>query len=180
MRPRLRPILPRVHGGVGADETLLPAGRRPFRIVPIQCLLVAGPFVAEKLAEGLQTATAGNQAIPEIMSDFVAKMAQQSAIRLLLQGALLLAMDIVRLGDVDGNQSVVVTGEHALGIAAVPVLEKLERQPRTPVSVLGRNRQAQAEQRVEHAPLGDLQAEPRDAVALAGYVGNGPVQPART
>ena len=62
------------------------------------------------------------------MADLVAEMPQKSAVRLLLQRALLLPVHIVRFRDIDGDQSIVVPGEHALGIAVAGVLEKLERQ----------------------------------------------------
>src|ERR1700732_1241315 len=118
-----------MHGGVGTDEILFPTSRWSCRIVPIQRLSIVRALVAEKLAEGVAPRAAGNQNVPEIVSNLVTEMTQQGAVRLLLQGALLLAMNVIRLGNVDGDQSVVVAGEHPFRIAVARILEELEREP---------------------------------------------------
>src|ERR1700691_1933939 len=57
VRPRLCPVLPRVHGGIGADEVVLPVRRRTVPIVPFQRTLVIGALVAEGGAEGFGQGT---------------------------------------------------------------------------------------------------------------------------
>src|SRR6202522_1068711 len=82
MGPGLGPILPRMHGCVGADEILLSPRGRSFRVVPLQGLLIVGALVAEKFAKGLQLGTARNQPNPKIMANLTAKMPQSGAVGL--------------------------------------------------------------------------------------------------
>src|ERR1700691_5151236 len=114
------------------------------------------------------------------MTDLMTEMPQKGAVRLPPQGTFLLPVDIVGLGDIERNQSVVVTGEHALGVAVGVILEKFECQSLRLIVALRDHRQAQTEQGVQHAALGDLQAEPGEGIALGGKIGYYPVQPART
>ncbi len=93
----------------------LPAQRRPVPVVPLERRLVIGPLVAEGGAESLQQRTVGDETVPEVMADLVTEVPQKSAVRLLLQGAFLLPVDVVGLRDIEGDQSVVVTGQHSLG-----------------------------------------------------------------
>src|SRR5450631_955626 len=111
-----------MHGGVGADETLLPVFGRTLGVMPVKRLLIVGTLVPEDFAEGIQLAAVGDQPIPEIVSYLMTEMSQKRAIGFFLERALLLAMHIVRLGNVDGNQSIVVPGQHAPGVAIRGIL----------------------------------------------------------
>src|SRR5208337_5559740 len=113
------------------------------------------------------------------MADFVAEMAQERAIGLLPQRALLLAMDVVRLGNVHGDQSIVVSREYALSIAIAGILQKLKCQSGTAITVLGCYRQPEFEQGIQHSALGELQAMPRSRVPGTGKIRNDPTQATR-
>ena len=152
---------------------------RSLTVVPLERLLIVGALVAEDRRKASSCGPFENQPIPKIVSDLMAKMPQKSAVRLFLQRALLFAMHIVSFGNVDGDQPIVVSREYALGIAIRGVLQKLKREP-----VACRRSSAlsaaQAEQRVQHAPLGDLESEPCHHVALDGQIGNNAIQSARS
>ena len=168
VRPGLRPVLPGVHGGVRADEVTLPAQRRPVPVVPLERRLVIGPLVAEGGAESLQQGTVGNQTVPEVMADLVTEVPQKSAVRLFLQGAFLLPVDVVGLRDIEGDQSVVVTGQHSLRVAVGVILEEFEGESLRVILALRDHRQAKTQQGIQHAPFCDLEAEPGDGVAIGG------------
>jgi hypothetical protein len=51
--PGLGPVFPGVHGGVGADERLLPAGGRAAVVVALLSLGVVRPLVAEQRAKSI-------------------------------------------------------------------------------------------------------------------------------
>ena len=130
VRPGFRPILPRMHGRIRADEALFPIRGRSLVIVPVECLLVVRALISEELSERIQLLCLCNQTIPIIVTYLVSEVSEQGAIRLMLPRALLLAFDVVRFGDVDGDQSVVMAREDSTRITVSRVLEKFERQSR--------------------------------------------------
>ena len=108
-----------------------------------------------------------------IVRDLVAEMAEQRAIRLAHLMAAALALGVVGLGEIDGDEPVVVSGEHRLGAVG----EKIEGEA---VRILepGDERQAQLQERVEQAVLRGLQHAPMDEVVRQRQVGDGAVVPA--
>src|ERR1700733_8122616 len=117
MRPGFRPILPGMHGGVGADEILLPAYPRPGFVVSLQRLLIVLAFIAEGIPEVSKVLTIGDQHIPIIVPYLMAKMPQKSAVGLFLQSALPLSVHIICLGNINGDQSIIVSRKHAFRVA---------------------------------------------------------------
>ena len=101
------------------------------------------------------------------MPDLVPEVPQKSAVRLILRGALLLPMHIVRFRDIDGDQSIVVSGQHALCIAVAGVFQEFKPQACRTRGPLGLYRQLQPQKRVKHAPLRDFQPEPGEAISIA-------------
>src|SRR5579863_4236677 len=139
--PRLSPIFPGMHGRIGADETLFPTRWGTLAVVALQGLLIIRALVAEKLAKIGDAGTVQDQPIPEIVANLVTEMPQKGAVWFLLQRALCLAMHIVRLGDIDGDQSIVMTCEYTLGIPGTRILQELEREARAGDTVLRFDRQ---------------------------------------
>src|ERR1700691_6569506 len=76
VRPGFRPVLPRMHGGIGADEIALPVRRRTVPIMSLQSHRVVGAFVAEGRAEGRKLRTGRDQPIPEVMADLMTEVPQ--------------------------------------------------------------------------------------------------------
>ncbi len=146
--------------------------------MPVECLLIVRALIAEERAEVREERPVSDELVPEVMADFVAEMPQKRAIGLLLQGTLPLAMHIVGFRDVNGDEAVIVTGEHPLGIAVRRVLEELEGQAAV-VAVLRLDRKIQAHERIEQAALRDLEPEPGDLVSFRGQIGNDAIQAAR-
>ena len=74
MRPRFRPILPRMRAGVGADVPALPVCGRTLPVIPLERGIVVYLFIAEELAELVQPRRPGDELIPIVMSNLVAQM----------------------------------------------------------------------------------------------------------
>src|SRR3954466_6017420 len=83
MRPGFREILPGMHGGVHADEIFLPVGWGALAVMALERLVIILPVIAEQSPKTWQdSGVRGHQPVPEIVPDLVAKMSQQSTIRL--------------------------------------------------------------------------------------------------
>ena len=80
--PGLGPVFPGMGAGVGADKPLLPVGGRSLLVMALEGLGVVFPLVAETLAEIAPGGAVLDQPVPVIMSDLMAKMPQQRAVRL--------------------------------------------------------------------------------------------------
>src|SRR5208283_5297941 len=163
-----------------ADKSKLPIRRRTLEVMPLQRFLIVGTLIAKDCSASVQLRAGQDQSIPKIMSDFMAEVAQERAVGFFLERALLFALDVVRFGNVDGDQSVIVSGQYALGIAIGGILQKLKRQPGIAVTALRNDRQPESEQSVYHAALGELQSEPRCGVAQGGKIRNDPIQATRS
>ena len=102
VRPGLGPVLPGMHGGVGADVRLRPVGGRPLLVVALERLGVAGPLVAEQLrGKRVEPGGAPDQPVPVVVADLVAEVAQQRAVGLVHGVPDLLALGVVGLLHVD-------------------------------------------------------------------------------
>ena len=97
-------------------------------------------------------------------------MAEQRAVGLSHLMSSPLALGVVGLGEVDGDEPVVVAGEHRLGAVGEKIEGEAGRvlEPR-------HQRQAQLEQRVEQPVFRHFQHAPVDEVLLDRQVGNGAV-----
>ena len=158
VRPGFGQVLPRMRAGVGGDETLLPIRRRPVGVMALQRRAVVLALVAEQLPERLDVGRIAHQAVPVVVRDLVAEMAEQRAVGLAHLPPHALALGIVGLGEVDGDEAVVVAGHHRLGRRAVrrQLRQEVERQPVLRILQLGLQRQPELEQRVEQPVLGEL------------------------
>src|ERR1700730_5101452 len=157
MRPRFSPILPRVRGCVSADKLGLPIRRRTLLVVVLQGLLVIRALIAEQLAERFQARAALDQPVPIVMAYLVAKMPQQRPVLLVLKLPLLLPPVVVRLSDIDCNEPIVVSCEDAPAIATGGIRQKLELNTGIVGRLLAGHRQAETQQGINEAPLGDFQ-----------------------
>ena len=123
-----------------------------------------------------------HQAIPVVVRDLVAEMTEQGAVGLAHLPPHALAFGIVGLGQVDGDEAVVVAGHHRLGRRAVGRRavwrrsgQKIERQPVLGILQLGLQRQPKLEQRVEQPVLGELDLAPVRLVLGQRQIGDHPV-----
>ena len=102
----LGPVLGGMHRGVGGDVVLLPAGRRALRVVPVQRRLVVDVRIAEQLLEPLRVGRVSTSTIEVVVADLVPEVPEQGAVRLVHRHAQLLAVDVVALGEVEGDHAV--------------------------------------------------------------------------
>src|SRR5438270_694186 len=76
-------VLPRMRGGIGADEVALPVGRRAVGVVGLQGLPVVDGEIAEYRSKFAIDIAIAHQPIPEVMPDLVPEVTEQGAIRLM-------------------------------------------------------------------------------------------------
>ena len=111
---------------------LLPVGRRAIGMVGLQRLLVIGALVAEQCAEGGKPLrVVADQAVPVIVAELMAEMAEQRAIVLAHLDAPSFALGRVRLGDIECDQAVVMAGQDARATrtAAIGSARKSKARP---------------------------------------------------
>ena len=141
--PGLGEVLPGVHGRIGADVALLPAGRRAVLVVPLAAPPGSRSLSSPKTARArLDLAAVAHQHVPVVVADLVAQVAEQRPVGLAELQPPPLALGGIGLGDVDGDQPVVVAGHHRL--ARVGVGEEVEGEAFGRVLLLARERQAEA------------------------------------
>ena len=150
-------------------------GGGAFRVVAVQRLLIVGAFVAEDGAERLELIGVPDQLVPIKMSDLVAEVAEQRAIGLVHARAQLLALGVIGFLESDGDDAIVMPGNHLL---LRDVIEKIEHERLGLVGARHRQRQSQLEQRVEQPALGRLQLRPQRMARRVRHVRDGPVVPA--
>ena len=111
---RLGPVLPGMHRGVLADVGARPVDVGAGRVVLFEGRLVRHPLVAEEGSKRVQVIGVEDEASPVVVADLVAEVAEHGAIRLpeLLTDEL--AMRVIRLGEVEGDDAGVVSGDHVL------------------------------------------------------------------
>src|SRR5688572_19444854 len=96
-----------------------------------------------------------NELAPIKMADFVTEVTEQSPIGLVHGQPTLLALRVVRLGQVDGNHSLGVARQNWRRFSSRPIRigEKAECQPTLGIFALGYYRQPQGQEAVNKPPL---------------------------
>jgi hypothetical protein len=108
--------------------------------VAIHRVLIVGIRIAEQPAELAQVIRRRpDQAVEEVVADLVPEVSQQSPVRLVHLDAHLFAVHIVALGEVNGDEAVVVAGKDTLGRAG----QQIECQPVLRVDMSGDDGQFQ-------------------------------------
>ena len=105
------------------------------------------------------------------MADLVPEVTQQRPVGLMHREADVLATRIVGLGDVEGDDALVVARQNPL--LGVHLLEKLEGQPIDGILQLVGRGQDEFDQRVEEATLGLFERRPVAVVFRLRQFGNG-------
>ncbi len=114
------------------------------------------PLVAERSPEGFDAVGIAHQHVPEIVTDLMAKVAEQRAIGFAHRGADALAFRVVGFPDRERDEPVVVAGHHILAVGLRRLAQEVEGQAmRRIVGPVGQ-RQVQAQKRVEQPMLGGL------------------------
>ena len=78
----------------------------------LQRLPVVFPVVAEDGAALVEPSSIPHQPVPVVMTDLVPEVADQRPVGLAHLGAPLFALGVVSLRDVDGDEAVVMAGQH--------------------------------------------------------------------
>lgn len=80
--------------------------------------MIIQSLIPKQCPELFKVCAAFDQPIPIVVSDFVPEMSEQGSIRFTMSLSLHFAVDIVRFRHVDGDEAVIVAGEHT---ALVPI-----------------------------------------------------------
>jgi hypothetical protein len=156
-----------------------PIRRRSLRIVILQGLRVVLAFVAEQAAEFFEVRRARDQAVPVVVPDLVAKVAEQRAVRFAHLPAAAFAFGVVGFREIDRDHAAGVTGQHRPPIGCGNgIAEKLECQSLGTLR-LGGERKAKLKQGIEQAMLGDLDGTPVVHVLRQRQIRDRPVVAAR-
>jgi hypothetical protein len=96
------------------------------------------------------------------MADLVSEMPEQRSIGLMLHLPLRLAIHVVRFGHVDGDEAVVVPGQHPAPVAieAHSIAQELEFQAPNRVLPFAHERQLQTQDGIHRTPLRRFQLGP--------------------
>ena len=141
--------------------------------MPVEGFLIVGVRIAEQFVEPLQVSRIrADEAIEVVVADLVAEVAEQRAVRLVHLDPQLLAVHVVTLGEIEGDQPVLVTGEHLLGGAG----EQVEGQPVLGVGVAADDRQLELVQFGDQPAFGLLGDRERRHRGGVGVRGPGPGQ----
>ncbi len=124
MRPGFRPVLPGMHGGVGADERIRPVRGRALLVVALHRLVVVERVVAEELAKCAEQVAVPDQPVPVVVADLMPQVAEHGAIGLAHLLAHVFAKRRVGLGDVERDDAFIVAGHHGLVIGAAQEMER--------------------------------------------------------
>ena len=170
MRPRFRPVLPRMRARVRRDAARRPVGDGTAGVVSLERATIIQSFVAEQFAEAFQFRRPADQSVPVEVAQLMAKVADQSAIRFAEIETAALAFVVVSLGDVQRHHAPVVAGQDLSVL--VRVGEKSEAQRRSSRGRVALRREGQPQQGVEAAALGVFQFAPAFEIPRHGKVGN--------
>jgi len=141
----------------------------------LQRLGIVGALVAEQRTKLLVSTWISDQTVPIIVADFMAKVAEQRAVALVQAHAHLLALGVVGLAQVEGDETLGVTGQHAL---AADALLDVERQALFGVVTLREQGQIERIQAVDEAALGLLYFMPEPMILRLRQVGDDIVEAA--
>ncbi len=180
--PGLGEILPRMGTRISADEAVHPVRRRTFAVVALERHGVVLRLVAEGLAKRVDPALLHDQAVPIIMADLVADMPHKRAVRLSHGLPSRLPLRVVGLGDVDGDEPVVMSREHPLDASVRTRLvgDQVEGEAALRVLLAIRPRQPPAHQGSNHVAFGELDLAPAFEVRRDRQVRHEMVVPAGT
>ena len=143
-----------MHRRVAGDVVLLPARRRTLGVVAVDGRLVVGGLVAEQLAHPRAGVVVGDEQRLVVVTDLVAEVAEQGAVRLGHLDAHALTVGVVALGEVERDHPVDVTDGDVLGDAG----QQVERQAVVGVVVAGDDRQPEGVELDDQPALGRLGA----------------------
>ena len=166
-----------------------------MRVVALQGAGIVQSLVPEQGSECPQALVEAHQDVPEVMSDLMTEMPEQRAVILAEQHPPALALDVVGLRDVEGDEAAAMAREDRRPdlIALGRIDQEIEGQTRGGVLVPGHQRKVEAQERVEQPVLGGLDLAPAgqvpgdgevrhhvvvpagDAVAVRGILGNQPI-----
>ncbi|MNF85568.1 hypothetical protein D3C84_679670 [compost metagenome] len=163
-----------MHGGVGADVVLLPVQRCTLLIMPFECVGVTGALVTEQAAKRLKPMAVGDQPIPVIVTDLMAKMPKQGAIRFVHLHPYLLAVSVVSFPDIKGDQAIGMAGGR--GFSVKVFADEIKCQPDFFVVDFGNDRQPQRNQLRDHPTLRGFHLAPALVVFGDRQVGNGAIK----
>src|SRR5262249_57446082 len=90
--------------------------------------LIGGALAPKHFPEGWEPWAVPDKTVPLVVADLVAEVSQDGAVGLVMQLALLLALHVIGLGNVDRDEPVVVARQDAPALAARRVLPKLKLQ----------------------------------------------------
>src|SRR5215213_1500619 len=110
-------VLERVHGRIRTDEAVLPVVAGPSRIMPLQRLLIGDAFVSEQSAELVAAVGDERKQFAVVVTDLVAKVPKNGPVGLVHALPKRLTVSIVALGQVKGDDPVLVA-RHDLPLAA--------------------------------------------------------------
>ena len=168
VRERLGPVLPRVHGRVGAHVLVGPVRRRALRVVAVHGRAVVLALVAEEGAERVARPGLVDEDRLVVVPELVAQVADHRAVGLAELQAALGAYRVVGLRHVDRDDAVGVAGDHRLPGAREQVEDQLALADGQP----------DVEEHAEHPALGALGAGELRETCEIGVVRPRPRQPA--
>ncbi len=160
--PSFGEILPRMHGGIGADMLLPPRpGHLPLGVMLRQRLLIGPAFVAEGRPERIELGSVSHQPIPEIMPDLMPEVTQERAVGFGEVMPAALAGGVIRLDQIEGDQAIHMAGDDARPLWRMfeRIVQNVERQALGIALARGQG-QAKREQGVEQAMLRHLNLAP--------------------
>src|ERR1700712_4619493 len=155
---------------------LLPVERRAVLVMRLQRLFVVDRFVPEDRTAGIELAAIADQYVPEVMADFMPKMPKHGAVGLAHLQSPPLALEIIGLGQRDGDDPVVVARHH-LG-TVLPIGEKIEDQTVYRIFQARPQRQFPAQQRIKQPVLAEFEFTPAGEFGGVGKIGNDAVMTA--
>jgi hypothetical protein len=144
--------------------------------VPLQRRLIVLALVTEQPPEVIDPRRIRHQTVPVIMRDFVAEMPKQGAIWLAHGFALALALGIVGLRHIEGNEPAGVSGQDArMRRGGSDRVRKEIKGEAVGILQPGRQRQTKPQQRIEQPVLGEFDLPPMQEILGICEVGYGAV-----
>src|SRR5512136_1250295 len=112
MREGLREVLPWMAGGISADKLILPVGRGPRVVMPLQRGRVIRTLITEKRPELRKLAAIPDEPVPIVMPDLMSEMAEKGSVWLPHFLARLLPCRIIGFSQRDSYDAAIVPGKN--------------------------------------------------------------------